>query len=80
MQADCDTLAGTAVDSVVLVSSSLAHTLFDTGVSHSFISILFASMLGLEPEPLDSTLSMGVPLGRDCEFSYRYSSVRIDID
>ena len=54
--------------------------MFDTGASHSFISILFASMLGLEPEPLDSTLSVGVPLGRDCELSYCCSLVRIEID
>ena len=46
---------------MVLVSSSSAHTLFDTGASYSFILVLFVSMLGLEYEPLDSTLSVGVP-------------------
>ena len=35
---------------MILVSSSWAHTLFDTGVSHLFISVLFPSMLGLEYE------------------------------
>ena len=57
-----DIAAGTTIGSMVLVSSSWAHTLFDTGASHSFISVLFKSMLGLEYEPLDSTLSIGVPL------------------
>ena len=80
MQADYDTLAGTTVDGMVLVSSSWAHTLFDTSASHSFISILFASMLGLEHELLDSTLSVRIPLGRDYELSYCCSSVCIEID
>ena len=68
VEADCDTSVGTTVDGMVLVSSSWAYTLFDTGASHSFLSVLCVSMLGLEPEPLHSTLSVGVPLGRDCEF------------
>ena len=71
---------GTTIDDMVLVSSSWAHTLFDTVTSHSFISILFASMLGLKHEPLDSILNVGVPLGRDYELFYRYSLVRIEID
>ena len=37
-------------------------------------------MLGLEYEPLEFTLSVGVPLGRNCELSFRCSSVRINID
>ena len=60
-------------------SSSWAHVLFDTGASHSFISMLFSSMLGLEYEPLEYVLSVGVPLGRDCELSFRCGSVRINI-
>ena len=74
-----ETTAGTTVDGMLLVSSSWAHVLFDTGASHSFISMLFVSMLGLEYESLKSTLSMGVPLGRDCELSFQYSTVWIDI-
>ena len=71
MQADYyNTVVGTIVDDVILVSSSWARMLFDTSASHSFISIPFVSMLGLEYEPLDSTLSMGVPLGLDCKLSY----------
>ena len=75
-----DTVTDTTIDGIVLVSSYWAHTLFDTGASHSFISILFVNMLGLEYELLDSTFSMGVPLGRDCELSYCCGSVHIEID
>ena len=74
-----DTTAGTTVDGMLLVSSSWAHILFDAGASHSFISMLFVSMLRLEYEPLESTLSVGVPLGRDCELSFQCSAVRIDV-
>ena len=80
VQVDPDTPAGTIVDGMVLVSSSWAHVLFDTGASHSFISAMFARMLGLEYEPLDSIMSVGVPLGRDCELSHRCSAVRIEIN
>ena len=80
MQVDHDTSVGTIVDSMILFSSSWAHTLFDTGASHSFISVLFARMLGLKYESLDSVMSVGVPLGRDCELLHRSSSVRIEID
>ena len=63
MQTDCDTPSGTTVDDMALVSSSWAHILFDTSASHSFISILFASMLGLKHEPLDSTFECGSTIG-----------------
>ena len=73
-------MAGTTIDGMVLVSSSWAHTLFDIGASHSFTSVIFVGMLGLECESLDSPLSVGVPLGRDCELLYRCRLVRIEID
>ena len=41
--------------------------------------MMFVSMLGLEYEPLESALSVGVPLGRDCELSFWYGLVQIDI-
>ena len=52
----------TTVDDMILVFSSWAHILFDTGASHSFISALFASILGLELETLNSVMSVGIPL------------------
>ena len=65
-----DITVGTTVDGMLLVSSSWGHILFDTGASHSFIYMLFVSVLGLEYEPLESTLSVSVPLGRDCELYF----------
>ena len=73
------TTTGSTVDGMLLISSSWVHVLFDIGASHSFISMLFVSMLRLEYEPLVSTLSMGVPLGRDIELSFGCGYVRIDI-
>ena len=70
----------TTINDMILVSNSWAHTLFDNGESHSFISISFVSMLALEYETLDSTLSVGVPLGKDCELSFRSNSICIEID
>ena len=67
------------MDGMVLVSSSWAHVLFDNGASYSFISTLFVSILGLEFEILDLVMSVGVPLGRDCELSYGCSSVCVKI-
>ena len=80
VQVDPNTPTGTTIDDMILVSSSWVHTLFDTGASHSFISALFPRMLGLEHKPLDSVMSVGVPLGRDCELSHRCSLVCIKID
>ena len=50
-----DTTTVITINIMLLISSFWAHTFFDTGASHSFISILFANMLGLEYELLDST-------------------------
>ena len=76
----CGTTMGTIINSMVLVSSSLPYTLVDTGASHSFISVLFTSMLGLEYEWIDCILSVYVPLGRDYELSCCDSLVYIEID
>ena len=74
-----DVAVGIIVDGMVLVSSSWAHVLFDTSASHSFISTLFTSILGLEFETLSLVMSVGVLFGRDCELSYGCSFVRIEI-
>ena len=47
--------------------------LFDIDVSHSFISVFFASIFKLEYGKLDSNLSVGVLLGKDYELSFRYN-------
>ncbi|XP_062075627.1 uncharacterized protein LOC133779722 [Humulus lupulus] len=57
------------VDGMVLISHSWAHVLFDIGVSHSFISLMFASMLGLSWETFSTTLQLSVPMGGHGEVS-----------
>ena len=50
------------------------------GASHSFISMLFTSILGLEYEPLEFALCVDVPLDTDCELSFWCGSIQIDIE
>ncbi|KAL5827593.1 hypothetical protein ACOSQ3_019434 [Xanthoceras sorbifolium] len=52
------------IDGMVLILRSWAHALFDTGASHSFISLLFANTLGLSFENLNIPLSLETPLGK----------------
>lgn len=79
MTSQHDTSTGTIIDSIVLISSSWAHVLFDDGESYSFISVLFVNMHGLDFETLDLVTSVGVPLGKDCDLSFGYSLVHIEI-
>lgn len=73
-----NTTTSTTIDGILLVSSSWATVMFDTGASYSFISMLFASILGLEYEPLDSMLSVCVSLGNDYKLFFLCSLVRIN--
>ncbi|OMP04822.1 Retroviral aspartyl protease [Corchorus olitorius] len=50
---------------MVLVSSVYAHTLFDTGVSHSFVSPAFVEKLGVIVEPLEFEFVIDSPAGGD---------------
>ena len=57
------------VDGMIHVSHSWAHVLFDTGATHSFISMLFASVLQLETETCSSPLTLSTPMGGIAEVS-----------
>ena len=57
------------VDGTVLVSHSWAQVLFDTGASHSFISMLFASVLQLSVDTHDPPLTLSTPMGGIAEVS-----------
>ena len=57
------------VDGMILISNSWAHVLFDTGATHSFISMPFVSCLQLEVSPSTSPLLLTTPLGRVTEIS-----------
>ena len=56
------TVQPATLDGIILISSSMAHVLFDTGTSHSFISEHFAHILGLGIESLDIPVSVNSPL------------------
>ena len=47
----------------MVVYNSWARILFDTGATHSFISFVFASSLGLHKDYLDGALCVTSPLG-----------------
>ena len=67
------------VDGMIHVSHSWAHVLFDTGATHSFISMLFASVLQLETETCSSSLTLSTPMGGIAEVSIICKSVCIVI-
>ncbi|EXC31837.1 Transposon Ty3-I Gag-Pol polyprotein [Morus notabilis] len=57
------------VDGTILVSHSWAQVLFDTGATHSFISMLFASVLQLSVDTHDPPLTLSTPMGGIAEVS-----------
>ena len=69
-----------AIDNMIRVSNSRVQALIDISAFHSFISILFTNILGLQYETLDFALSVGAPLSKDCKLSYMSSFVRIEIE
>lgn len=75
-----DTAAKGTIDGMILISNSWVHALFDIDASYSFISMVFASILGLEFENSDQIVNVSVPLERACNLSLVCQSVRIDID
>ncbi|KAL5837092.1 hypothetical protein ACOSQ3_014261 [Xanthoceras sorbifolium] len=77
---ECDHSGRGVIDGMVLISRSWAHALFDTGASHSFISLLFANTLGLGFENLSMPLSLETPLGKAHDLTLCCKSVSIRID
>ena len=61
--ASSDTLEPSVVRGTLLVFNSSALVLFDIGISHSFISFVFVSVLELKVDRLDSTLTIDIPVG-----------------
>lgn len=53
----------------ILVSHSSTHMLFDIRASHSFISLLFASILGLEYDTSYPSLILKTSMGGVCDIS-----------
>ncbi|KAL5773945.1 hypothetical protein ACOSP7_011502 [Xanthoceras sorbifolium] len=80
VEEECDHSGRGVIDGMVLISRSWAHALFDTGASHSFISLLFANTLGLGFENLSMPLSLETPLGKAHDLTLCCKSVSIRID
>ena len=57
------------VNDTILVSHSWAQVLFDTGATHSFISMLFASVRQLGIDMHDPPLTLSMPMGGIAEAS-----------
>ena len=62
-QQDAET-SHTAVTGTLSVEGIVAHVLFDTGSTHSFLSPGMAERLGVEPRRLEVSLLVTSPLGR----------------
>ncbi|KAD4586135.1 hypothetical protein E3N88_23736 [Mikania micrantha] len=56
------------------------YVLFDTGATHSVVSLLFAKYLAITPTALDHTLSITTPLGDSTIISYVYRDCPIRIE
>ncbi|CAL9025414.1 unnamed protein product [Prunus brigantina] len=67
------------VEGTFLVFNSWARILFDPGATNSFISMSFASILGLEYEFMKSSLMIGSPLGKCVEVNKLCRSCPIEI-
>ena len=62
MQSD-PSATNSVVEGMMVVYNSWARILFDSGATHSFISSVFASSLGLHMDCLDGTMCVASPLG-----------------
>ena len=56
-------VAPDVVSSTLNVCSKAAHVLFDSGSSHSFVSLAFVDMLHMSPKLLDCELWVSTPSG-----------------
>ena len=80
-QATFDVVAGT-----LRIHTLLARALIDPGLTHSFVSISFAGLLGMSIDNLDFDLFVATPLGesvvvnkilRDCCVMIRYREMTV---
>ena len=68
------------MDGMILISHSWAHVLFDTGATHSFISMSFATSLQLEMSLSTSPLLVITPMGEEGEVSMICKSYSVVIE
>ena len=67
------------MDGMILISHSCTHVLFDTGVTHSFISMSFATSLKLEMNLSTSSLLLTTPMDGVDDVSIMCKSCRVVI-
>ena len=51
------------MDGMLLISQSWAHALFDTGATHSFVSVSLVQALQLDIENCEQPLVLSTPMG-----------------
>ena len=72
--------AGDTVKGMVTVCSLWAHTLFDTGATHSFVSYKFSHMLDIPYNKLSQQLSVKIASGSVVPTSIIYKSLPVKIN
>ncbi|XP_024019257.1 uncharacterized protein LOC112090960 [Morus notabilis] len=79
--------SNTMAEGMIIISDSLAHVLFDTGATHSFISSSFVQTLKLKSKSLETPMMLNSPLGcvkifslcRLCEITIGGERLRADL-
>ena len=64
----------------ILVSSEYAYVLFDSGVSHTFVSTKFARKHDISIEPIDVDLCMDTLIGSTLIVNHTCKSYRVVIE
>lgn len=61
MQEEADA-SKTIISSIISICDKNTYALFDTGATHSFVSTQFVRLIGVQPRPLEVSLSISTPL------------------
>ncbi|XP_043710382.1 uncharacterized protein LOC122659321 [Telopea speciosissima] len=74
VQADPSVITG-----MIFVYSQPAYVLFDSGVSHSFVSPLFAKKMPIRPKPMAQNLIVSMPTGSKVKLNMIYDTCPIRV-
>ncbi|XP_028104310.1 uncharacterized protein LOC114303363 [Camellia sinensis] len=64
---------------ILILMNSCVQVLFDSGASHSFISASCVATLGLEPEQLETPMSVASPLGGQTRVDLVFKSCELGV-
>ncbi|XP_043725606.1 uncharacterized protein LOC122672172 [Telopea speciosissima] len=67
------------VTGTILICSTPAYTLFDTGATHSFVSPTFAKRTGVSPKSLEEGLAVSTPTGSRIDLDTLYEPCAVTI-